>query len=105
MAKSQNFHRKRRVSHQTENCKNERYYRKKLIIKSNAKIEVGDGYIIIKKSDGEFVISFKKIYALYLGTNITISLHDLFYLTNFFRVYLIDVHGYILGRVVNYAKK
>lgn len=105
MARSQDFYGTKRVETQKKHSKNKEYDRKKLIVKTAATIKVYDGYINIKDKFQDINISFLHIYSIFINTNASISLADLYKLATLFKVYFIDGRGYLKGRVLSYEKK
>ena len=61
-------------------------------------------YIGVTPQDVEYIISLRKIYAIYLHQDARVSLRDLFALSYRVRIYFIDARGNILGKVINYEK-
>lgn len=76
---------------------------RRLIVKDpRHKLRVRDGYLEIYTDEGEFLAGFAQFDALYLHKEIAIDISDMYELSRHMRVYLIDMHGNLLGRFKRY---
>ena len=72
----------------------------------NTKIRVNPTYMETKNElKGDLIFGFEQIDEVYINRSIKINLNAIFYLAKRCKVFIIDEHGYIVGRVKNYGYK
>lgn len=74
--------------------------KKNIIIKdSSITITVSKEHLIFKSFNGDSVVGFRHIEALYLNKAIEIGMNECYKIMCHVPLYLIDEHGYILARL------
>ena len=105
MAPSQNFSPRARAQAQKGAGPSQKYRRKKLFIKADAKVEIYERYIKVIKHNESFVVSFINIYALYIQYGVQVTLRDCMRAAKQCKLFVVDKRGYVVGRVIAYEKE
>ncbi len=69
------------------------------------KIKINPTYMETKNIKGDLIFGFEQIDEVYINRSIKINLNAIFYLAKRCKVFIIDEHGYIIGRIINYGYK
>ena len=78
--------------------KNPQKPRRLILRNPKHRVSVIEGYLEIESDEGVFLAGFKQFDSIYLHKELALEISAIFEISCHMRVYLIDMHGNLLGR-------